>query len=184
MIEELIYDLSKRPFDPVRNFAVAVEYERLNQSASAVSFYLRTAEYGEQFHPQLVYTSLIKLAQCFETQKDRVHTVSNALLQAISYEPKRREAYFFMAQFYERQSQWQECFTYTTLGLAQGEKEPLPIDVGYKTYGLLYERAVSAYWIGRKDMSAELFRYLECLDLAPEYQASVEDNLRRLNAVL
>ena len=184
MIQELIYDLSKKPFDPALNFAVATEYERLNQSASAVSFYLRTAEYGEKTHQDLVYTSLLKLAQCFDSQNDRVHTVSNALLQAASYQVNRREAYFFLAQFHERLQQWQECWTWTTIGLAMPERDPLPVDTGYKTYGLLYERAVCAYWIGRKDISIELFKHLQALDLAPEYRSSVEDNLRRLDAVL
>lgn len=180
MIQSLIQDLARSPFDPKLNFAVAIEYERLNQSASAVSFYLRTAEYGRTSHPLLVYTSLLKLARCFESQNDRLATVSNAYLQAISYEPSRREAYFFMAQFCEREKQWQECMTWTSIGLAQRESEPLPIDVGYKSYGLLYERAVCAYWLGRKDVSLELFRHLEQLDLAPEYRASVADNLSRL----
>ena len=180
MIQELIQDLSRSPFDPKLNFAVAIEYERLNQSASAVSFYLRTAEYGRTSHPLLVYSSLVKLAQCFESQNDRLATVSNAYLQAISYEPSRREGYFFMAQFCEREKQWQECMTWTSIGLAQRESEPLPIDVGYKPYGLLYERAVCAYWLGRKDVSLELFGHLEQLDLAPEYRASVANNLLRL----
>ena len=183
MIQELVYDLSHKPFDPKLNFAVAIEYERLNQSASAVSFYLRTAEYGRTSHPLLVYTSLIKLAQCFESQNDRLATVSNALLQAISYEPQRREAYFFMAQFCEREKQWQEAMTWTSIGLVYPERDDLPIDVGYKSYGLLYERAVCAYWIGRRDISCELFNHLLELDLAPEYRASVEDNLRRLDVV-
>lgn len=184
MIEELVYELSKSPFDPFRNFAVAVEYERINQSASAVSFYLRTAEYGAVSHPILAYTSLIKLAQCFETQNDRLSTVSNALLQAVALDPHRREAYFFLAQFYERSKQWQECWTWVMLGMAQHEHDSLPVDVGYKSYGLIYEGAVCSYWLGRKDMSLQLFKLLQPMDLAPEYRASVEDNLRRLDAVL
>ena len=47
MIENLIVDLSHDPFNPVLNFDVAVEYEKSNQIASAVSFYLRCAEYGK-----------------------------------------------------------------------------------------------------------------------------------------
>ena len=43
MLDELIYALSKDPFDPELNFEVAVEYEKADQIASAVSFYLRTA---------------------------------------------------------------------------------------------------------------------------------------------
>lgn len=184
MISALIYDLSKSPFDPAKNFAVAAEYERINQTASAVSFYLRTAEYGRITHPLLVYTSLLKLAHCFADQKDRQYTVTNCLLQAASFDPSRREAYFFLAQYCEREQQWQECMTWTSIGLAQSEKESLPLDTGYKTYGLLFERAVCAYWLGRKDMSLELFTHLRALDLAPEYRSSVEDNLRRLDAVL
>ena len=42
-IEELVVQLSKDPFNPELNFECAVEYERINQTASAVSFYLRTA---------------------------------------------------------------------------------------------------------------------------------------------
>jgi hypothetical protein len=49
-IEELVVGLSHDPFNPDLNFAVAVEYEKQNQTASAVSFYLRTAEYGEITH--------------------------------------------------------------------------------------------------------------------------------------
>ena len=43
-IENLIVNLSTDPYNPVLNFDCAVEYERLNQTASAVSFYLRCAE--------------------------------------------------------------------------------------------------------------------------------------------
>ena len=50
-IEDLVIELSKDPFNPVLNFEVAVEYERQNQTASAVSFYLRTAEYAMSHTP-------------------------------------------------------------------------------------------------------------------------------------
>jgi len=38
-IEDLVVELSKDPFNPVLNFDVAVEYEKQNQTASAVTFY-------------------------------------------------------------------------------------------------------------------------------------------------
>ena len=77
LIETLIIDLSKDPFNPELNFAVALEYDNSKQIGSAVSFYLRTAEYGKTSHSKLVYASLIKLAKCFEEQNDRLTTVSN-----------------------------------------------------------------------------------------------------------
>jgi len=177
-IEELVVALSNDPFNPELNFACAVEYHRLNQTASAVSFYLRTAEYGSGV---LVYTSLLKVAQCFEDQNDRVNTVSNCILQAVSYMPQRPEAYFLMSQFHERNGNWQECYTWATMGLACDSYKELPASIGYYgKYCLTFEQAVSAWWIGRRDESKELFEHLNTLPLAPEYKTSVESNLQRM----
>ena len=58
IIEDLVVQLSTDPFNPNLNFKCALEYERLNQTASAVSFYLRCAEYGFETHKILTYSSL------------------------------------------------------------------------------------------------------------------------------
>lgn len=181
-IEELAVALSTDPFNPKINFDLAVEYERLHQTASAVSFYLRTAEYGYETHPVLVYTSLLKVSLCMESQKDRVNTVSNAVLQAISYLPDRPEAYFLLSRFYERQGAWQECYTFASVGLNLKQQDPLPVDVEYYgKYVLEFEKAVSSWWVGRRDESVSLFKHLNSLqDIAPEYARSVKYNLERL----
>ena len=181
-IEELVVELSRDPFNPDLNFAVAVEYEKQNQTASAVSFYLRTAEYGENTHPSLVYASLLKVAHCFDDQNDRVATVTNCLLQAVAYLPYRQEGYFLLAQFCERSSQWQEAYTWARIGLSKSTYPALPIDVGYYgDYCLLFEKAVSAWWIGRKDESVELLLSLSNReDIAPSYKIAVSHNLDRL----
>lgn len=184
MNDLLIEQLAKKPFDPVANAKLALAYEKQGQISAAITFYLRTAEFGRVTQPALTYASLIKLSQCFISLGDRAHTVMNSLLQAVSFDPSRREAYFFLAQIAEREKEWQQCMTWTSIGLAQKEQEPLPMDVGYKNYGLLFERAVSAYWLGKRDMSLELFKHLKTLKLAPEYRASVEDNHTRLLAEL
>lgn len=183
-IEELVVELSHDPFNPDLNFAVAVEYEKQNQTASAVSFYLRTAEYGENTHPSLVYTSLLKVAHCFDDQNDRVATVTNCLLQAVAYLPYRPEGYFLLAQFCERNSQWQEAYTWARIGLAQSHCPALPIDVGYHgEYCLQFEKAVSAWWLGRPEESRELLTKLFAMDLAPEYALAVRNNLERIGNV-
>lgn len=180
-IEELVIGLSKDPFNPALNFDVAVEYEKQNQTASAVSFYLRTAEYGHESHPSLVYASLLKAAHCFDDQNDRQATVSNCLLQAVAYLPYRPEGYFLLAQFHERLGQWQECYTWANIGLHQHLHSPLPVHVGYEDrYVLLFEKAVSAWWIGRKEESLELLNRLNKMELDPGYKAAVQNNLERL----
>ena len=181
LIAGLIADLSKDPFSPILNFECAKEYRRLNQTASAVTFYLRCAEYGAENDSLLVYISLIELSKCFDDQKGREHTVKNALQQAIAYMPYRPEAYFFLSNFYERQGNWQECYTQATIGEHMAVVDyDLPVEGYYGEYCLIFEKAVSAYWIGRKDESIKLFRHLEKQDLRSEYQKSVRENLLRI----
>ena len=180
-IEQLVVELSKDPFNPTLNFDVAVEYEKQNQTASAVSFYLRTAEYGHESHPALVYTSLLKVAHCFDDQNDRNATVSNCLLQAVAFLPYRPEGYFLLAQFHERLGQWQECYTWACIGLHNQLNSPLPVHVGYEgQYVLLFEKAVAAWWIGRKDESLELLHKLDGMKLTHDYEIAVKNNLERL----
>jgi hypothetical protein len=181
-IEELVVKLSKDPFNPMLNFDVAVEYEKQNQTASAVSFYLRTAEYGHESHPALVYASLLKTAHCFNDQNDRQATVSNCLLQAVAYLPYRPEGYFLLAQFHERLGQWQECYTWASIGLHQHLHSPLPVRVGYEDrYVLLFEKAVSAWWIGREEESLELLHRLNKMELDPGYKSAVQNNIERIS---
>lgn len=184
-IEDLIIDLSHKPFDPETNFKAAVRYEELHQTASAVSLYLRTVEYGYDTAPSLVYASLCKLAHCFEDQKDRTWTVSNALLQAVAYLPYRPEAYFLMSRFHEQATQWQESYTWAEMGLHQEQLPALPVNVGYHgRYCLEFQKAVAAYWVGRPQESKALLIKLSQMDLPSEYRGAVEFNLGRLSAVI
>ena len=184
-IEDLIIELSHKPFNPELNFKVAVKYEEINQSASAVSFYLRTAEYGYDKTPVLAYTSLCKLAECFETQKDRAWTVSNCLLQAVQYLPYRPEAYFLLSRYYEKAQQWQEAYTWAEMGLAQEDLPPLPLSLGYEgRFCLEFQKALAAYWVGRPEESRKILIRLSQMDISMEYQKAIEENLGRLNAVV
>lgn len=180
-IEQLVIELSKDPFSPELNFKCAVEYQSINQTASAVSFYLRAAEYGIDTHPVIVYNSLLRMAGCFSDQNDRINTVSNCILQALAHMPERPEAYFLMAQFYERQNAWQECYTWSELGLNAPECPPLPADIGYHgRYVLEFEKAVSSWWIGRKEESIKLLTSLSSQSIVEEYRKAVEFNLERI----
>jgi len=185
MLKTLIEDLSHDPFNPVLNFDVAVKYEKQNQIASAVSFYLRCAEYGNKETESYVYASLLKLAHCFEEQNDRLTTVSNCLLQAIAFNPYRPEGYFLLARFHERAGNWQECYTYACIGQSAVAVDKLPVDVDYPgDYCLEFEKGVSAYWIGRKQESIDIMRKLSYESITEEYANAVKSNLARIDASL
>ena len=183
-IKDLIVQLSNNPFSPELNLKIANAYDEVGQTASAVSFYLRTAEYGYYTHYDHVYASLLKSAQCFSTQRNREHTVQNLYYKAIAYLPNRPEAWFLFSRYFEQNKKWQESYTYAEVGLSlpRVKLKPLPIDVDYPgEYGLTFEKAVSSWWVGRQDESVQLFQNLltEPL-LAPQYKVAVENNLTSL----
>jgi hypothetical protein len=187
IIEKLIVDASNDALNPTKNFEIALEYEKLGQTASAVGFYLRAAEYGYKTDPLITYTSLLKISICIEGQKDRKHTVSNVILQAMAYLPERPEAYFLLSKFYEKDAGWQEAYTYATLGI-NALKNPLvklPVVIGeyHGEYALEFQIAVSSWWIGRREESLHLLGELnKRTDLSYIYQAAVKSNLEKLGA--
>jgi hypothetical protein len=183
-IEELIETASHDMFNAELNFQVAQEYENIGQTAAAVSFYLRAAEYGYDSHPLIAYTSLIRMAFCFEDQSWREHSVSNSLLQAIQYMPNRPEAYFLLSRFYERSQKWQECYTFAEIGLLhKGRFEPLPAYVEYDgDFCLLFEKAVSGWWVGRQEESDSIFKSLLNQDISEMYRSTIEYNLKLMGS--
>lgn len=183
-IEELVVKLSHDPFNPEINFECAVEYQKLNQTASAVSFYLRSAEFGLYTHKDITYTSLLKIAECFKDQKDRQWNVTNYLLHAVGYLPNRPEAYFLMSQYFETQGSWQECYTWAQLGInADHTLNKLPADVEYEGfYCLEFQKAVAGWWVGKKDESKLLF-YKLCKyeNISDKYMKAAMSNIERIN---
>lgn len=178
MLDKLLATLAFEPFSPKQNFLVAEEYFQDKQIASAVSFYLRTVEFGKDTHPDCVYVSLIKLAECFDSQNNRLLSVKNSLMQALAFDPDRPEAYYWLARFYRKNQNWQEAYTYAVMG---NKKMPAPkslyIHPQFTDYSLEYEQAVSGWWVGRREESKWLFTQLLTKNLTPEYKKSVEDNL-------
>jgi hypothetical protein len=183
IIEQLVVDLSSDSLNPDKNLAVAVEYEKLGQTASAVGFYLRAAEYGYKSRPFVTYSALLRVSICIEGQKDRSLTVSNVILQAITYMPDRPEAYLLMSKFHEKSGNWQESYTFARVGLLHTRQIfELPIDVGYPgRHALDFQSAVAAWWIGRKSESIKELKDLLNYPISPEYVEAVKSNLERLD---
>lgn len=183
VINKLIVQLSSDPFNPVLSFRLAVEYERIGQTASAVSFYLRTAEYGYYSHGEYVYASLLKSSHCFENQTGREHTVRNLIEKAIAYSPKRPEAWFLLSRYYERTQKWQESYTAAEVGIQNLPSIffPLPIDVEYAgDFVLPFQKAVAAWWVGRQDESEQIFKDLLKQNLPDLYLNAIKANMDRL----
>ena len=185
-IVEAVKGLAVNPFSAWLNFYCAVEYEKEGQIFSAITFYLRAAEFGRTDdgydEEKLIYNSLLKVARCLEPQRERDYSVTNCLLQAITVCPERPEAYWMLSQYHERLGNWQESYTYAVMGLVfWWDQDFLEADVGYEgEYCLEFQKAVAAYWIGRRDESIQLLRQLQQSIVSETYATAVKNNLERI----
>jgi hypothetical protein len=170
--------------DPQSNFNLALEYEALGQNSSAVSFYLRTANFTND--NTLAYTCLLKMAHCLDLLGNRAFSVETTLQQAVALLPKRPEAYFLLSRFQERRSKYLDCYQNCSVGLEVSDfgLPPLPTSIDYPgRWGLLFERAVSSWHCGKEDQAREIFQKLivdHWNDMDQSHRSCVEGNVLRL----
>jgi len=173
------------PKDPFGNFYLGQCYESLGQTASAVSFYVRTTEFGAD--ELLTYEALLRVALCLERQGSRTFLVKGILLRAVSLLPDRPEAYFLLSRIYERNKDWQESYTWAKIGYNKFYSDndhvnDLHTDVEYPgSYGFKFEMAVSSWWIGLKEEAIHLFKVLSKMsNVSNSHKESIINNLKSI----
>ena len=175
------------PSNEYNNYILGLWYDNIGQTASAVSYYIRAAERSNE--PLYQYECLIRAALCFQKQGTRGLSVRGLLQRAMSILPKRPEAYFLLARYHEREStveSWVNCYTYASMALEICDFNcgNLRTWVEYPGYfGMLFEKAVSAWWVGLCEDSKNMF-----IDLHKNYQldathkGAVLNNLKFMKA--
>jgi hypothetical protein len=165
--------------DPIANYELGIEYENYGQQASAISFYFRSAERTEDL--LLQYTLLLRMAVCFQNLGERIHTEQTLIIKAISLYPQRSEAYFLASKLHERKQEWQESYTYASLGLQFSDfnSEPFDIKNGYVgKISLLFQKGLSAWYLGKLDEARTILSDLKNnFKLNQEYSTVIENNL-------
>jgi len=186
-MQPFLLDYIKNPTNSETNFKMALEYDGLGQLASAVSYYLRTAERAE--NDLLKYECLIRAAMCFEKQGSRNFTVKGLLQHAVSILPNRPEAYYHLSRFYEHKQDdghWNDTYMIASIGegVADISREGLRTDVGYLGKdSLLFQKALSGWNCGLCDESRTIFRSLMRSEQLPEdYKRIVYNNLKFMSS--
>jgi len=175
---QYLKEFIETPNDPEINFRLGYEYEKLGQTASAVSHYLRTAERGDNV--DMSYEAVVRMALCFLSHYDQLSTVVTILQRAIALNPRRIEAYYLLARYYERQGLWQESYFISSFIMDPAYLPPKTI-----TYldcpgpwALEFQKGVAAWWVGNCEESREIMYELQKENLDPIHRASVEKNVR------
>jgi GR25 family glycosyltransferase involved in LPS biosynthesis len=181
ILSELV-DFSLDTENSEKNYALAKWYEEQGHTAPAHTYYLRSAERTDD--KVLAYQALIRASFCYNCQGSRDGTEKVLLENALMLLPERPEAYYFLSLIYEKKTEWQNCYIYSTLGL---NCEDNVDDIGIVEYSgkhlLLFQKAVSSWWWGKSEESRELFnllyeQYLNILD--ENHRKIVMENVKKL----
>jgi FkbM family methyltransferase len=184
-LQNLLNEFVKDAENPTNNLNLAKFYHSIGQTASAVSYYIRTAERTQD--KTLMYACLLAASDCFNSQGCRNNSVKGLIQSAIAVDPKRPEGYFLLSRFYEKEKNYHDSYLIASIGgsVANFNLDALPIKVDYPGYyGLLFEKAVSSWWCGLCDDSREYFIELKNKhwDKMDEiHRNSVMNNLKFVN---
>jgi hypothetical protein len=186
-LKSLLITYVQNPCNPMSNFNLAVFYEGIGQTASALSYYLRAAERTES--KLLQFECLLRASMCFEKQGSRNYTVKGLLQHALAIQPLRPEGYYLLSRFYEREKSWQDSYMIASMGNQVSNNKvivtsPLITKIDYPgDYALLYQKAVSSWWCGLCDESRFIFKsLLKDFELDSTHMKSVINNLHFLKA--
>ena len=183
-INKLLHELASDPYNPIINLKLGYEYELEKQTAAAVSYYLRAAEFSTDTN--VSYESLIRIGLCLGKADRRAYSEKGAFLNATQCNPNRPEAYFYLSQYEEYRKNWQEAYLYANIGYEL-------CDYSYSDFilphtfpgklGNLFQKALCSWWMGLCDESRELFTDLNTnYQLQEPYKTLVENNLLRINS--
>jgi tetratricopeptide (TPR) repeat protein len=167
------------PTDQDTLFNLGWEYETIGQTAAAVSFYLRTCEFGNDL--DLHYESLLRISICFGKQGERRWIQKGFIQRAISLSPKRPEAYYLMSELYYLNGEYQESYTASIMGQVNGtEHKETRSYINYPgPLGLKLCRANAGFKIGLFDEVRELYWDLKYNKLStPSFLELVEETLK------
>lgn len=182
-LQNLLNNFIQNPESPENNFYLGTYYDNIGQSASAVSYYLRTAE-RSQFE-LIKYQCVLRAGLCFNQQGCRNTTVKGLFQHALAIAPTRPEGYFLLSRFYENEKNYHDSYLIASIGEKVAEKNPeqLILNLEYPGfYGILFEKAVSSWWVGLCNESREIFEDLyENYELDEIHRQAVENNLQRLS---
>ena len=113
---------------------------------------------------------MLKAWLCIHNNGHRALFEKGNILTAIAHSPTRPEAYFILCQWFSMnretmgfslEEQQLSCYTYACIGLSNiNNSKPFKSFDKYITYGLLYHKAYSSWYIGQIDQSKKLHKEL------------------------
>jgi hypothetical protein len=183
-LKNKLIEFINSPYDLNVNLDLGYLYEKENQYASAVSHYMRGAEYGLDSNSEnkfvLISECLFRAAEVFIKLGSRIHSTKTIVLHAISNTPELPQLYLLLSKIYETTGDWHECNAACNIGLnnlsnyiefrydARTEEDTIN--------ELLFQKAVSNYYIGKTNKARVEFALLKSRSNLKEWMINAIDN--------
>ena len=186
-MDKILKNFIEKPYDPESNLWFGEQYYQEEHKSAALTLFLRAAEYSLDKNKDLTYESLIKVALCLKGLEGRPHSVRGAILNAVTFDRDRPEAYYHLSYDHQVKNEWQESYLAAVQGLdkLKNLKSTLT-DIDFPgEYALIFQKAVAGWWIGYWDESRTLFRYiLDNFSMRDEFITACYSNLAKINGTL
>lgn len=183
-MDNILKNFIDNPYHPETNFVFGEQYYQEGHKAAALSLFLRAAEYG--FDKDLTYEALIKVALCLKEIEGRPHSTRGAILNAITFDRERPEAYYHLSYDYQVKGEWQESYLAAVQGLDKIKNiKPTLTSIDFPgEYALIFQKAVAGWWIGYCDESRKLFNHLlQEYSMRPEFVEACYNNLSTIHGI-
>ena len=159
-MDNLLLQFINNPYNDVINFELAYAYEEIGQTASALSYYLRCAEFTK--NDDLSYECLLRMSLCLSDQGTRDTMEVTCIQHALSIQPDRPEANYLMSLYYSFREKWLESYMFACNGLVNRNKlsnlrKPF---LYFDRYQLLFQKAYSGYHKGKLKESYQIYQEL------------------------
>ena len=156
---------------------LAKAYFDIQQYASAVSYLNRIAETSKD--DDVVYESLLLLANCFFLQGNRSSHNKVSLYHAVALKPKRPEAYFLLCREFEIEEPFQ-AYAYANISIEykDNSKRVTSLPFEYEHYKAVFQKAINAWHSWKIEESKEILYDLHInYEMSEFYNELVVNNL-------
>jgi hypothetical protein len=177
------------PSDADLNFDLGKKFYTDGYYSSSLSFFLRCAERSDDENQ--TYESLLLVALSIAKLGRRRTSEKTAYLNAIAFEPKRFEAYYFLSHFYEAEKDYHNCYAMAKIALSNYfnfySKDNLSYLDNVPLYKIEYQIAFSSWWVGKFEHSLRLMHDLTknigFQNFEPQYKQMIQNNMQMLGSM-
>jgi hypothetical protein len=182
-IEEYLAQLIKDPENDHINFELAFAYEKEEQYAAAISYYLRCAEYTS--NNTFASECLIRCSLSINKQGGRDQKELHYIKQAIGASPCSLEPYYIASLYFSWRGKCRDSYLYACLGININEnnlqKQPFLKEINFSIYDLYYQKAICGSKIGKINEARKIYiEILQNFNLSNDIRSKIIKNIKAL----